>query len=738
MAGDRRKLAAALADRGTFPLLAIDGNVVVTIPSTLNALVEALASMTALAAVPSSNAGHWPQCPAGSPDRDAPRAEVRAFARTCLAGRLAPRMGDDVTGAGCTAIAPSLLPELIERLTERPGADQPVRSTVDALVAAHRGAVAFVPTVYVHATDGVPQVSACLIMKDEAGDLAECLASLRPIADEIVIYDTGSTDGSVELARSLGAVVIEGEWRNDFAWARNQALAAARGTWVLSIDPDERLELERGVIGEVRGLLGDDPPVDRFIIDLYDLQGSVHAPVRSASAVPMARLFRRRRCHWVGALHEQPDARPGQPPARSVRLPSVNFLHHGYLDEIVRDKHKWDRNLAVAAAGVDKLPGTGKECFDLGRSLRSVGEHDRALALFERAADLDDNVVITRAALEFLVLGLGETGRSELTEPYLERLEQLQDGVGPARYLRGWMRVHQARWQEAVDCLDGVTGYDDHFTGFRVESLPLGLAIAYRGLGRRAEAAEAAVRTLQANDQAIEAWAVLFDCSDAGGPHDRAAAALVPPDHLVPLFAQLRSFPPSARDRLAEAVWWARPDDRVVLAVASKLAPELDDARALVWSERLRRNGLAALCPLHTLAEDGNRTVAERAALVAQGVHRFEADDLEPTLERLAGLLHDDELTALLDRCIAELGGAAGAVIVGGATTAARCLLVVGRLQGAGFTDGALAVLAHAADLDPGETRRLLDARPELRAELAEAAGTAGRGDLGAVLPDAA
>lgn len=221
-------------------------------------------------------------------------------------------------------------------------------------------------------------------------------------------------------------------------------------------------------------------------------------------------------------------------------------------------------------------------------------------------------------------------------------------------------------------------------------------------------------------------------------PHDRAAAALVPPDHLVPLFAQLRSFPRRPVTGSPRAGGWARPDDRVVLAVASKLAPELDDARALVWSERLRRNGLHPPCARCTPSPRTATAPSPSGLRSSPGVHRFEADDLEPTLERLAGLLHDDELTALLDRCIAELGGAAGAVIVGGATTAARCLLVVGRLQGAGFTDGALAVLAHAADLDPGETRRLLDARPELRAELAEAAGARGRGDLGAVLPDAA
>jgi tetratricopeptide (TPR) repeat protein len=590
------------------------------------------------------------------------------------------------------------------------------------------------PRVYVHDTVRAPQVSACLIMKDEAADLADCLASLRAIVDEVVIYDTGSTDGSVALARSLGATVVEGGWHHDFARARNEALALARGTWVLSIDPDERLEIEPGVAGEIRALLGDDPPVDRFVIDLYDLQGSVHAPVRSSSAVPMNRLFRRRRCHWVGALHEQPEARPGQPALRAVALPGVCFLHRGYLDEVVRDRGKWERNLAVATAGLDKLPESAKECFDLGRSLRSVGEHTRAFALFERAADLDDNVVITRAALEFAALTLMETGRAPMASDHLDRLAQLDGGEGPARYLRGWAHVHQQQWAEAAACFEGASGYDDNFTGFRAESLSLGLALAYRGLDRFGDAAGAALDTLRRNPLAMEAWAVLFHCAPAGGPDDLEAARAVPAEHLTPLFAQLATYPASMRERLAEATWQIRPGDRVVLAVASQLAGQLAGERLLEWSARLRASGLAPLCPLPAVAEDGTRTVAERAALLARGVDRFDADDLAAALEGLVGRLHDEELADLLHQAIAGFGGAAASIIVAGATSPARCLLIVGALDAAGFPDEALSVLSHAGELDDEATRRLLGQSPELLGTLRQVAAERGRSEVASLL----
>ena len=74
-------------------------------------------------------------------------------------------------------------------------------------------------------------LSVCLIVKDEEQLLPSCLESIADLADEIVVYDTGSTDRTIELARAAGARVIEGYWDESFARARNAALAA--GAWRL-------------------------------------------------------------------------------------------------------------------------------------------------------------------------------------------------------------------------------------------------------------------------------------------------------------------------------------------------------------------------------------------------------------------------------------------------------------------------------------------------------------------------
>jgi glycosyltransferase involved in cell wall biosynthesis len=84
-------------------------------------------------------------------------------------------------------------------------------------------------------------LSAAIIVRDEAEHLDACLASLDGLVDEIVVVDTGSSDGSVEVARRHGAVVGHEPWQDDFSGPRNRSLDLASGEWILYIDADERV-----------------------------------------------------------------------------------------------------------------------------------------------------------------------------------------------------------------------------------------------------------------------------------------------------------------------------------------------------------------------------------------------------------------------------------------------------------------------------------------------------------------
>jgi O-antigen biosynthesis protein len=84
-------------------------------------------------------------------------------------------------------------------------------------------------------------LSVCMIARDEEEYLPQCLMSLQPVADEIILVDTGSTDRTREIAQAFGAHVFDVAWTNDFSEARNFSLSKANGQWVLVHDADEVL-----------------------------------------------------------------------------------------------------------------------------------------------------------------------------------------------------------------------------------------------------------------------------------------------------------------------------------------------------------------------------------------------------------------------------------------------------------------------------------------------------------------
>jgi glycosyltransferase involved in cell wall biosynthesis len=86
-----------------------------------------------------------------------------------------------------------------------------------------------------------PNVSLALIARDEESHIERCLKSASGLAEEMIVVDTGSSDRTKEIATACGARVLDFEWIDDFSAARNKALEAARGKWILVLDADEYL-----------------------------------------------------------------------------------------------------------------------------------------------------------------------------------------------------------------------------------------------------------------------------------------------------------------------------------------------------------------------------------------------------------------------------------------------------------------------------------------------------------------
>lgn len=108
-----------------------------------------------------------------------------------------------------------------------------------------------------------PRLSAVLIVLDEEAHLPHCLASVRDIADEIVVLDGGSRDSTVEIAKRFGARVATRPF-DDFGRQKQAALEMATGEWILSIDADERVSVALG--REIARAVSDPGAADGYWI----------------------------------------------------------------------------------------------------------------------------------------------------------------------------------------------------------------------------------------------------------------------------------------------------------------------------------------------------------------------------------------------------------------------------------------------------------------------------------------
>jgi glycosyltransferase involved in cell wall biosynthesis/Tfp pilus assembly protein PilF len=144
------------------------------------------------------------------------------------------------------------------------------------------------------------KISLCIVARNEEAFLRECIESARPVVDEIVVVDTGSTDRTPDIAAHAGALVVPLAWPGDLGRAHNLPLEYARADWVLALDADEVLDPRRRL--QIRDL------VDSGDADGYRL------PIRNYSYEPTHK--------WRPADPSDPLTRGalGYLPTRPVRL----------------------------------------------------------------------------------------------------------------------------------------------------------------------------------------------------------------------------------------------------------------------------------------------------------------------------------------------------------------------------------------------------------------------------------
>jgi len=443
-----------------------------------------------------------------------------------------------------------------------------------------------------------PLFSACLIVKDEEKALPDCLASLRGLVDEVVVYDTGSTDSTVALAHREGARVLEGYWDDDFSRARNASLDECRGEWILWIDADERFACPNKA--SLRNLL-QGVTEDALAMEIYNLGEDTSAD--NVNIHRALRIFRNARCRWVGTIHEQVDLRPGVPgPLRARPLEGAHIDHIGYRQEVVDERDKLARNLKLAESALAKeeaFPGQeGVAQMNVGRALAAMGRFGEAQPHFDAALGEVTGGIAQRAALLFSAQNLVALSRFDDVVAQAQRLRDLCEKKGLALYLEGVARRRTGQAAEAVELflsIDDLSNEDGFI--FPRSLLRAELAGSLLESGRPGEAADQ-LALLVEDTQDVAIITAALKTFAAAGKSLADLAAVLPENRLEKVAAALILVPPVLADPVAEALYerfGARPQ---ILAAAIRFAPMVPTQRALEWSARLRRIGMTEQCPL--------------------------------------------------------------------------------------------------------------------------------------------
>lgn len=310
----------------------------------------------------------------------------------------------------------------------------------------------------------MPTLGLVMIVRNEAHCLGACLEAARAIVDRMVIVDTGSTDSTPGIAKGYGARVDDFAWSDDFAAARNHALALADADWILHLDADE--ELDPHAAGRIRALVDadgeghdavevtlanycDDPRAWRWVpVPPHDPYARGRA---GYIAVGLLRLFRNGRGYeYRERVHENITASVIERGGRILRAPDIVIHHHGYDGDPARRAEKARRYLGIARAKAEERPGDAKAQHDLAEQALACGLAEEAEAAARRAVAIEPDHLAANTTLANLLLNRGALDEARAVLEGLEARDAAAPHVGAAlgaidlrqgRYARGRARL---------------------------------------------------------------------------------------------------------------------------------------------------------------------------------------------------------------------------------------------------------------------------------------------------------
>lgn len=299
-------------------------------------------------------------------------------------------------------------------------------------------------------------LSICIITKNEKEKLKKCLEAIKKYDCEIVVVDTGSTDGSKELASEYTASVHSFEWCDNFAKARNFAADKASHDWIFMIDTDEyitdfdeksiseMINNDRAFVGRVkRNNIVEDNGEERIVSEY------------------ISRVYRKSKYEFAGRIHEQIIDKDRGFDLETVKLP-ITLLHDGYVGQVSDKQKKAERNAKLLLLDLQDRPEDTYILYQLGKSYFMATDYENALKYFDIALGYDVN-----PKLEYVIDMVETYGYTLLKLKMYEtalNLYGVYEEFGDCadfKILMGLIFMNNMMFDRAVEEFLGATKYED-------------------------------------------------------------------------------------------------------------------------------------------------------------------------------------------------------------------------------------------------------------------------------------
>jgi len=333
------------------------------------------------------------------------------------------------------------------------------------------------------------KLSLAIITKDAAEYLKRCLESVKDVVDEIVVVDTGSSDNTIEIAKSFTDKVYEFKWIDDFSAARNYSFSKSTGDFILWLDSDDVIYPED--IEKIKNIdYSDKEIIIADYIYAHDEFGN------SISTVPRERIVKRSlNLKWEQPIHEY------------LRLNGKTWkadfvVHHTKMGSTS------ERNIRILEKVVKKDKNNARNVYYLAKEYYDSEMYNKAISMFKKFVNMNngwwENKYKAYYFLALCYLKLKSKDYEKNFKKYIFKSIEIEERRAEPYYLLGDYFVEHNLWEKAIhwyltaaNCKRGTGLLDAYEPSYYTWKPWLSLCVAYNAIGKIKEAYDANEKVLQ-------------------------------------------------------------------------------------------------------------------------------------------------------------------------------------------------------------------------------------------------